>query len=52
MKKEKIVIELEENEAITPELIADKTGVFDIDDGELGEPDEEYEVDVKFRRKK
>lgn len=47
---EEYVVNLNPGEEISAELLADKLGFFDIDDGSLGEPDEETELKVTFRR--
>ena len=44
------VVNLNPGEQITPELLADKLGIY-LDDGSLGEPDEEIEVKIDFKRK-
>lgn len=51
-KKKNIVIELKEGQAISKELIEEALGQEDIDTGDLGEPDEEREEKITFKRAK
>lgn len=44
------VVNLNPGEQITPELLADKLGIY-LDDGSFGEADEEREVKIDFKRK-
>lgn len=44
------IVNLNPGEVISAELLADKLGFFDVDDGSMGEADEEKEIKVTFRR--